>query len=103
MARGDPLFDRLSAADLRTLAEYLLGSRWKAALSRELGVSTQLIGYWANGRQPVSRRYSAQIAKIARERHDRRVARERAPAQKVRVNLVLGMPLAGVPLRSDRP
>jgi hypothetical protein len=47
-------------------------------LARRLGISGRLIKYWASSRRPVSVRHSSQIAKIARQRHDRRVERVRA-------------------------
>jgi hypothetical protein len=58
------------------LSLYLFGPRWKAALSRELRVDERLIHRWASQDRPVSVKYSNQIARIVRARHDSRVARE---------------------------
>lgn len=57
---------------------YLFGPRWKAALSRELRIDERLIHRWASQDRPVSLKYSNQIARIVRARHDSRVARESA-------------------------
>jgi hypothetical protein len=58
------------------LGLYLFGPRWKAALSREVRVDERLIHRWASQDRPVSLKYSNQIARIVRARHDGRVARE---------------------------
>jgi hypothetical protein len=68
---------RLSAKDLGVLGRYLYGPRWQSTLARELGVSRQLVVYWAGGRKAVSVARSQRIAEIARAAHDRRVSRER--------------------------
>jgi transcriptional regulator with XRE-family HTH domain len=67
---------RLSASDLGVLGRYLYGPRWQSALARELGVSRQLVVYWAGGKRPVSEERTLRIAAIARRRHDKRVAAE---------------------------
>jgi transcriptional regulator with XRE-family HTH domain len=68
---------RLSAKDLGVLGRYLYGPRWQSTLARELGVSRQLVVYWAAGKRAVSIPRSQRIAEIARAAHDRRVSRER--------------------------
>jgi hypothetical protein len=69
---------RLSPTDLGVLGRYLYGPRWQTALARELGVSRQLVVYWASGARQVSEERSHKIASIARARHDKRVAQERS-------------------------
>jgi hypothetical protein len=69
---------RLSASDLGVLGRYLYGPRWQSALARELGVSRQLVVYWASGNRPITEARSYRIAVIARARHDKRVASERS-------------------------
>jgi hypothetical protein len=69
---------RLSPSDLGVLGRYLYGPRWQTALARELGVSRQLVVYWASGARLVSEERSEKIARIARARHDKRVAAERS-------------------------
>jgi hypothetical protein len=68
----------LTAGDLATLGRYVFGPRWQAALAREMGVSRQLIVYWASGKRPVTKQRSLQIAVLARAKHDRRVLAERS-------------------------
>jgi len=60
------------------LGRYLFGTRWQTALSQRLGVSRELVGYWARSERPVSQRYSAQLAEIVGQQHERRARRERS-------------------------
>jgi hypothetical protein len=60
------------------LGRYLFGPRWQIALSQRLGVSRQIVGYWARSERPVSRRYSEQLAEIVGQQHERRARRERS-------------------------
>jgi hypothetical protein len=68
----------LTAGDLATLGRYVFGPRWQAALAREMGVSRQLIVYWASGKRAITKQRSLQVAVLARARHDRRVLAERS-------------------------
>ena len=60
------------------MGRYLFGTRWQTALSQRLGVSRELVGYWARSERPVSQRYSAQLAEIVGQQHERRARRERS-------------------------